>query len=151
MVIRKLTSKDYEQAEALFHKLHNIHVAALPDMFKERDLIYRKRDFKKLIKSKDKILLCAEEKGRIIAVSNTKLCTSGMTEMKMAFMDAIYVEEGYRKNGVGKQLFSETERLAKEWGAKRLDLSVWSFNKTALGFYEALGMQIQNYTLEKVL
>ena len=66
-------------------------------------------------------------------------------------MDAIYVEEGYRKNSVGKQLFSETERLAKEWGAKRLDLSVWNFNKTALGFYEALGMQIQNYTLEKVL
>ena len=47
MVIRKLTSEDYEQAEALFHKLHNIHVAALPDMFKERDRIYRKREISK--------------------------------------------------------------------------------------------------------
>ena len=151
MTIRKLAYEDYEQAEALFRKLHNIHVSALPDMFKERDLIYKKRDFKKLVKSKDKILLCAEENGKLLAVSNTKLCTSGMTDIKMAFMDAIYVEDEFRKNGVGKKLFFETERIAKEWGAKHLDLSVWDFNEAALGFYEALGMQIQNYTLEKVL
>ena len=151
MIVRKLTYEDYKQAEALFQKLHNIHVAALPEMFKERDPIYNKRDFKKLAKSKDKILLCAEENGRLIAVSNTKLCTSGMTDIKMAFMDAIYVEDEFRKNGVGKKLFYETERIAKEWGAKRLDLSVWDFNEAALGFYKSLGMKIQNYTLEKTL
>ena len=151
MIVRKLTYEDYKQAEALFQKLHNIHVAALPEMFKERDPIYNKRDFKKLTKSKDKILLCAEENGRLIAVSNTKLCTSGMTDIKMAFMDAIYVEDEFRKNGVGKKLFYETERIAKEWGAKRLDLSVWDFNEAALGFYKSLGMKIQNYTLEKTL
>ena len=151
MVIRKLTYEDYEQAEALFRKLHNIHVEALPDLYKSRECIYKKRDFKKLVKSKERILLCAEEKGRIIAVSNTKLCTSGKTEMKMAFMDAIFVEKEFREKDIGKKLFLETEHLAKEWGAKRLDLTVWDFNKTALSFYEALGMQIQNYTLEKVL
>ncbi len=151
MTIRKLTYADYEQAEAMFRKLHNIHVEAEPDLYKKRDCIYKKRDFKKLVKSKERILLCAEEKGKLIAVSNTKICTSGMTEMKMAFMDAIFVEDEFREKGIGKKLFFETERLAKEWGAKRLDLTVWEFNKTALSFYKSLGMQIQNYTLEKVL
>ena len=151
MIIRKLTFGDYDRAEDLFHKLHNIHVEAEPDLYKQRDVIYKKRDFRKLVKSKDRILLCAEENGRIIAVSNTKLCTSGMTEIKMAFMDAMFVEDEFRGKGIGKELFFETEKLAKEWGAKRLDLTVWDFNKTALDFYKSLGMKIQNYTLQKIL
>lgn len=151
MTIRKLTFEDYDRAEELFHKLHNIHVEAEPDLYKTRDFIYKKRDFKKLVKSKESILLCAEEKGRVIAVSNTKLCTSGMTEMKMAFMDAIFVEDEFRNKGVGKMLFTETQQIAKKWGAKRMDLTVWDFNEAALSFYKAQGMKVQNYTLEIVL
>lgn len=74
-----------------------------------------------------------------------------MTEIKMAFMDALYVDENFRSSGVGKNLFLETERIAKENGAKRLDLTVWNFNKGAIKFYESLGMVVQRYTFEKTL
>ena len=96
-------------------------------------------------------MLCAEENEKIIGVSNTKLCTSGMTEIKMAFMDALYVDENFRSEGIGKKLFFETERIAKENGAKRLDLTVWNFNENAIKFYESLGMVVQRYTFEKEL
>ena len=56
-------------------------------MYKKLDCVNKKRDFKKQVKSKNKIMLCAEENGKIIGVSNTKLCTSGMTDIKMAFME----------------------------------------------------------------
>ena len=108
--------EDYEQAETLFQKLHNLHVNAEPDLYKTLDCIHKKRDFKKLVNSKNIILLCAEENGRIIGVSNTKLCTSGMTDVKIAFMDALYVADDFRGKGIGKKLFFETESIAKENG-----------------------------------
>lgn len=151
MIIRKMIFEDYEQAEKLFLKLHNLHVNAEPDLYKTLDYIHKKRDFKKIVNSKNKILLCAEESGRIIGVSNTKFCTSGMTDIKIAFMDALYVEDAFRGKGIGKKLFFETENIAKENGAKRLDLTVWEFNKEAINFYKSLGMQPQRYTFEKNL
>ena len=74
-----------------------------------------------------------------------------MTDIKMAFMDALYVEDDFRGKGIGKKLFYETEKIAKENGAKRLDLTVWEFNKDAISFYKSLGMQPQRYTFEKDL
>ncbi len=151
MIIRRMTFEDYEQAEELFKKLHNLHAEMEPDIYKKLDCVNKKRDFKKQVKSKYKIMLCAEENGKIIGVSNTKLCTSGMTEIKMAFMDALYVEDKFRGKGIGKKLFLETEHIAKENGAKRLDLHVWEFNANAINFYKSLGMEVQRYTFEKNL
>lgn len=151
MIIRRMIFEDYEQVEVLFQKLHTIHVNAKPDLYKPIDCIHKKRDFKKLVNSKNKILLCAEDDGKIIGVSDAKFCTSGMTDIKMAFMDALYVEDDFRGKGIGKKLFYETEKIAKENGAKRLDLTVWEFNKDAIGFYKSLGMQPQRYTFEKDL
>ena len=151
MIIRRMTFDDYEQVEVLFQKLHNMHADAEPDLYKPLDCIHKKRDFKKLVNSKSKILLCAEDDGKIIGVSDTKFCTSGMTDIKMAFMDALYVEDDFRGKGIGKKLFYETEKIAKENGAKRLDLTVWEFNKDAINFYKSLGMQPQRYTFEKDL
>lgn len=151
MTIRRMAFEDYEQAEELFKKLHNLHAEMEPDMYKKLDCVNKKRDFKKQVRSKYKIMLCAEENEKIIGVSNTKLCTSGMTDIKMAFMDALYVDENFRGTGVGKKLFFETERIAKENGAKRLDLTVWNFNKDAIKFYESLGMVVQRFTFEKDL
>lgn len=151
MIIRRMTFEDYGQAEELFKKLHNLHAEMEPDMYKKLDCVNKKRDFKKQVKSGYKVMLCAEENGRIVGVSNTKMCTSGMTEIKMAFMDALYVEDEFRGKGIGKALFLETEKMVKEKGAKRLDLHVWEFNSGAVYFYKALGMQIQRYTLEKDL
>lgn len=151
MIIRQMNADDYEQAELLFQKLHNQHVEAEPDLYKKLDCINKKRDFKKQIKSKNKIMLCAEEDGKIIGISNTKFCTSGMTDIKIAFMDALYVEDEFRGKGIGKKLFLKTEHIAKENGAKRLDLHVWEFNADAVNFYKSLGMEIQRYTFEKNL
>ena len=78
MIIRRMTFDDYEQVEVLFQKLHNMHADAEPDLYKPLACIHKKRDFKKLVNSKSKILLCAEDDGKIIGVSDTKFCTSGI-------------------------------------------------------------------------
>ena len=53
MIIRRIIFEDYEQVEALFQKLHTIHVNAEPDLYKPIDCIHKKRDFKKSVNSKN--------------------------------------------------------------------------------------------------
>lgn len=40
------------------------------------------------------------------------------------------------------------EIISKNIGAKRIDLTVWQFNKTAMNFYKSLGMKTQRIVLE---
>ena len=39
MIIRRMTFEDYEQAEELFKKLHNLHAEMEPDMYKKLDCV----------------------------------------------------------------------------------------------------------------
>jgi GNAT superfamily N-acetyltransferase len=50
-----------------------------------------------------------------------------------------------------RALFAEAEKQAKELGAVRIDLMLWSFNESTRKFYESLGMTPQRYIFEKKL
>ena len=52
------------------------------------------------------------------------------------------------ENIVAKLHKMHVEIIAKDIGAKRIDLTVWQFNKTAIKFYKSLGMKTQRIVLE---
>lgn len=64
-----------------------------------------------------------------------------MVNKKVAYMDDLCIDKRFRGQGIGKKLFNFAVDIAKEKGAKRLDLMVWSFNKNAINFYSELGMK----------
>lgn len=55
------------------------------------------------------------------------------------YIDVLYVEEAYRKSGVGRQMMSYMAQLAMENGYKRLEWACLDWNEPALDFYEKLG------------
>lgn len=57
---------------------------------------------------------------------------------KSLFVEDIYVKPNYRKHGVGKTLFTELAKHAKETNCKRIDLHVLEWNP-ARHFYEKYG------------
>ena len=59
--------------------------------------------------------------------------------------------EAHQRKGIATKLFEESTRLAKEAGAKRLDLMVWGFNDKARAFYEKIGMKEQRRIMEQEL
>jgi diamine N-acetyltransferase len=59
------------------------------------------------------------------------------------FFDDFYVKPDYRKFGIGKKLFVENVRLARQEGCKRFDLHCLDWNP-ATKFYESLG--VTNYS-----
>lgn len=54
-------------------------------------------------------------------------------------MDALYVEESHRNNGLGRQLLNEVKRQAQKYNFPMLQMFVYATNTNAIRFYQANG------------
>ena len=61
---------------------------------------------------------------------------------KCIFLDDLMVNEPYRGLGIGKALLHELMRLARDRKAQRLEWQVLDWNEPAIGFYRALGAEL---------
>ena len=57
------------------------------------------------------------------------------------FIEDLYVDERYRRQGLGLAMFMHVAGLAKEQECGRLEWSVLNWNEPAIRFYENLGAQ----------
>jgi GNAT superfamily N-acetyltransferase len=55
------------------------------------------------------------------------------------YLEDIFVDPKWRRNGLGRQLLAHLARIANERGYGRLEWSVLDWNAPAIGFYKALG------------
>lgn len=105
-----------------------------------------------MIASEEMICILAEENGETAGICfvslRQKMC---MVERCTAYLEDLCVAVPFQHQGVGKALYQEAERLARKKGAVRMDLMVWSFNQSAIRFYESLGLRPQRYIFEKNL
>ncbi len=60
------------------------------------------------------------------------------------WLEDLYVEEEFRRSGVGEALLVHLARLAVDRGAARLEWAALDWNTPALRFYEKLGAQRQD-------
>ncbi len=151
MIIRDLRKDDYEAVEEIMRQIHTLHVKGKPDFYAAAETVYEKSEFGGMTENENKILLAAEEDGvEGICIISIRY-KSNMIKSKTAYLDVLGVREDKRRKGIATKLFCEAEKRAKAAGAKRLDLMVWDFNKTALKFYKAMGMTEQRYIFEKPL
>ena len=69
----------------------------------------------------------------------------------IAQLDALFVKEEYRGNGIAKSLILEFNNWAKEKGVTYVELSVCKDNANAIGLYESEGFYIDKIYLRKEL
>jgi GNAT superfamily N-acetyltransferase len=55
------------------------------------------------------------------------------------YLEDIFVDPKWRRNGLGRQLLVHLARIANERGYGRLEWSVLDWNEAAISFYKALG------------
>jgi GNAT superfamily N-acetyltransferase len=58
------------------------------------------------------------------------------------YLDDIFVLPEFRGQGVGKAMFREVARVARERGMSRLEWSVLEWNENAIGFYKRIGADV---------
>ncbi|GEA59997.1 GNAT family N-acetyltransferase [Vibrio comitans] len=66
-------------------------------------------------------------------------------------IDQWYVAKEFRANGLGQALFERIEQEFSDYGAKRLNVEVWDFNKNALESYKKKGFQTHIRCMTKAL
>lgn len=79
----------------------------------------------------------AETEGKIVGISLYYIKYSTW-KGKCVFLEDIIVTEAYRKFGIGKKLFDEVVKVAKEMKVKRLEWQVLEWNEPAIKFYKKL-------------
>lgn len=144
-MIRELTISDFEIVESIVAKLHKLHVDNRPDFYIENEHPINNKEYKTMLNSKDKINIAYIVDDKITGVC---LATTKDRIEKSIYIDDIYVLEEFRHQGIATRLYKQVENIAKDIGAKRIDLTVWQFNKTAMNFYKSLGMKTQRIVLE---
>lgn len=143
-MIRKLTIDDYEAVKNFISELHKMHVENRPDFYLENECPITLKEYKSLLK-KEKISIAFVVNNKIAGIC---LATIKNRIEKSIYIDDIFVLSEYRRQGIATKLFEQIKEISKDIGAKRIDLTVWQFNKSAFDFYKSLGMKEQRTVLE---
>ena len=140
---------DYELLRAAIREEQHIHAVNRPDIFADlEDSPFGREDFEKLMEEENSFFLVAEADGRAAGICNVKLKQAPahpvVVPRRYAYIDDICILEDFRHMGVGKALYEALADIIRPMGINRVELKVWAFNESAMGFYKALGMNPQN-------
>lgn len=151
MNIRNAQLEDINKISELMLQVAKIHSNARKDIFKEKNIEEIKIEVNNRINNKENILI-AEENNNIYGVIIYKIKEVkehiNLKDRTILWIDELIVDEKVRKMGIGKNLFSEVKRIAKEKNYDAVELNCWNFNKQAICFYERCGMNIQRLIME---
>lgn len=83
----------------------------------------------------------AESDGNIIGIALYYIKYSTW-KGKCIFLEDIIVTEAFRQYGIGKKLFDEVVKVAKEMKARRMEWQVLEWNEPAIKFYKKLNANL---------
>ncbi len=95
--------------------------------------------------------ILAEIDGRIIGFATLRVVPCIFFAEPYAEVTELYVEEGYRRHGVGRALVTHAEKLAREAGARKMLILTDFYNDTAQSLYRSMGYVHYDIALQKDL
>lgn len=152
MNIRIANVADIEKILPLEEQIFGFHSKTRPDWIDNNKRPFNYEFMKDLIENNNAEIFIAEDDNKIIGhciVSIREIKNHRMFHnMTNVEIEDLFVDEHYRKKGIGKKLFEEARVFAKEKGAKFIEFGVWEFNQNAIKFYEYIGMNKRLYRME---
>ena len=99
--------------------------------------------FRKRIKREDSVFLIAWANGKPVGMAYAWIVKSFLffKEEKYGYIGEVWVEEGFRRKGIGRKLVEKIIEWFKSKGIKWIRTDVLSKNKRAFKFYEKLGFK----------
>jgi ribosomal protein S18 acetylase RimI-like enzyme len=154
MEIRLANSSDCEKILLLEKQVFEFHLNARPDWIDKNKIGVKIgiEYFINCIEDENYRIFVVEEGKNIIGFCVTQIRTIKdhpiCFDMKNMEIEDFCIDENYRHKGIGKKLFEEVKKYAKEIEARNVELSVWNFNMDAIKFYESNGMKIRINKME---
>ncbi len=132
MNIIEITQYSEEVLEALNNLLPQLSSSALP---------LSSNDLTEIIKSESSHLLVAEKDGQYYG--SLTLATFKIPTGTRAWIEDVVVKEDARGKGVGGMLLERAISLAKERGAKTVDLTSRPSRESANSLYKKIGFELR--------
>lgn len=151
MNIRNAQIDDVNMVSELMLQVAKIHSSARRDIFKEKNIEEIKNEVNNRMNNKENILI-AEENNSIFGVIIYKIKEVrehiNLKDRTVLWLDELVVDENIRGKGIGRSLFLEVNKIAKENNCNAVELNCWNFNRQAIKFYEKCGMNTQRLIME---
>lgn len=151
-MIRELVMEDYEAVKSLEYQVHELHLAARPDIYNDGNPCPTGY-FERIMNDKDSFKYTYVIDENIVGILiGTKQITNSIPILKprnIYFIDTIVVDKNFRGQGIAKKLYNYLFDKAKTEDIDFIELSVWAFNHNAINFYKSLGMTEKHIEFEQ--
>ena len=156
ITVRRAESGDNDQIIKLLLQIADFHHKGRPDIFKEGSKKYNKDEFAAILEDENRPVFVAVDEsnnvfGYCFCMINKYTAHAVFTEHSTLYIDDFCVDETCRGQGIGKKIFAEVLAYAKQIGVYNIDLNVWEFNESAIGFYESCGFMPKSRKMEMIL
>lgn len=151
-MVRFARQEDLDRVNELREQVNELHVNGRPDIFKPGFGVELREHIHDMWGKEDKDIIVAERDGVICGFACVTFCVRPESpyylERRFYDVDEFGVDESFRRQGVGTEIFDFIKADAKRRGFYKIELNMWEFNTGALEFYEAAGFKTYRRYLE---
>lgn len=155
MEIRFAKIEDVPGILELLRQVGQVHHLGRPDIFRAGAQKYGASQVIAMLNAPATPIFVAAEKDRVLGYCFCMVkqhekdpVIADYTEL---YIDDLCVDEACRGQRIGKALYENALRYAKQRGCYNVTLNVWACNESAMRFYESCGMQVQKIGMETIL
>ncbi|MDR3688544.1 MAG: GNAT family N-acetyltransferase [Fimbriimonas sp.] len=156
MTIRLATETDIDGLNRLFFEADSLHHGGEPRVFGGQEHWGRSREFLgQILADPNQVILIAVEgenvTGLVHAVSQIRPELGVLNERRVLVVDALIVGEEFQRRGIGTRLAEAVYKWGTARGLSIVELTVWSFNESAIRFYERMGFSVASFRMRRTL
>lgn len=152
ITIRPATEEDYDILNELRRQVNDLHVQGRPDIFRPGFGEELQRHLLNYLHSDVNSAIVAEAEGRVAGFALVDFIRRPASPYNLPrdfyHVAEIGVDPAFQRKGVARLLLAYMKRDALERGFDKIELDVWSFNRSALAFYEAAGFRTYRRYME---
>ena len=152
--VRQARRGDLAFMQYLFYELNRFHHESMPGYYKTPEEVLKDKSLQAYVSKDSCFGFVGEYDGTPVgfAVGQVSELISPISKrIKMGSVDEIFVLPKHRGFGLGKMLLQSIETECRRLGASDLFVETWSFNESALKFYEDFGLLPHVYWSRKPL
>lgn len=148
--IRFAEEKDYNQVEKIMKQVQVMHTEWRPDVYKNIEILLPLDMYMDYVNNRELIVATLDSEGVVgILIYVTRNISGGpMVDRKVMFIDSMGVDEQYRGQGIGRELFAFARNLCEEQDYDGLELQVNAKNVAAKRMYEKYGFTEKSVNME---
>ena len=155
MEIRFARPEDVTGILSLLKQVGHVHHVGRPDIFRSNAQKYGASQVLSMLDSSKTPIFVAAEDGKVLGygfcIYRAYKDDPVIADHTELYIDDLCVDEACRGQGIGKAIYENILRYAKERHCYSVTLNVWSCNESAMKFYESLGLRPQKVGMETIL